>query len=88
VNAHLVPIKISFYSAEALGEDSVSQQVAKKELELAATYLHRTIGSLKALSLGGLLPDAQRGFLEQGEELKEEIARRISRYDQSIGPEV
>lgn len=86
VNAHLVPIKLSFYAAELVGEDHVSQQVAKKELELTNTYLQRAMGSLRALALGGVLPEAHEGAVLRGTSIEEEVARRLALYNQSSQP--
>jgi len=65
VNAHLVPMKISFALSEEHDAEKLSREIAAKEYELAAIYLERTLGSLRSLALR----------LEFGEELLQAIRR-------------
>ncbi len=86
VNAHLVPIKISFAVTEALNEDELSREIASKELDLAKTYLDRTIGSLKTLNIGGKLPERLQLEMQRGIQIRQEIDRCMKRPPQSRPP--
>jgi hypothetical protein len=79
VNAHLVPVKLSFACGEEMVGDMFSVDIALKEYDLARIYLERTENSLHALILSGVLPDEFISSYKQAKCLLKEVNNDIKR---------